>query len=103
MNPITKFGKTLAKDKKGFTPVLVAIITVVVAVIMIMVASIVVSKVGSSIDRTGLSQAANDTLDAAETQGYGAMNLLLVAVIVLAAVAIIGAVIGIFAYIKMRN
>lgn len=83
--------------------VLVAIITVIVAVIMIMVAAIVLSKVGSSIDRTGLSQAANDTLDAADSQGFGALNLLLVSVIVLAAVAIIGAVVGIFAYIKIRG
>jgi ABC-type phosphate transport system permease subunit len=103
MNPISKFGKKFIRNDKAFSSVLIAIITVVVAVIMVMVAAIVLSKVSTSLDRTGLSQAANDTLDAADTQGFGALNLLLVSVIVLAAVAIIGAVVGIFAYIKIRS
>lgn len=103
MNPISKFGKKLAGDHRAFTQVLVSIIVVVVAVIMIMVAAIVLSKVSSSIDRTGLSDTANKTLDSAEAQGYGALNLLEVVVIILAAVAIIGAVVGIFAYIKLRQ
>ncbi len=97
------FGKNVLSNKKGSAAVLAAIITVVVAVIMVMVAAIVLSKVSTSIDRTGLSEAANDTLDAADTQGFGALNLLLVSVIVLAAVAIIGSVVGIFAYIKLRG
>jgi len=83
--------------------VLISIVVVVVAAIMIMVAAIVISKVASSIDRTGLSAEANETLDSSEAQAYGALNLLQVVLIILAAVAIIGAVVGIFAYIKMRG
>jgi ABC-type phosphate transport system permease subunit len=103
MNPISKLGKKLASERKGFTTVLISIVVVVVAAIMIMVSAIVISKVSMSIDRSGLSQQANDTLDSAEAQAYGALNLLEVVLIILAAVAIIGAVVGIFAYIKMRD
>lgn len=103
MNPISKFGKKLASNKKGFTAVLVSIIVVVVAAIMLMITAVILSKVSTSIDRTGLSQEANDTLDSVAMQGYGALNLLTIVLVVTAAVVIIGAVIGIFAYIKMKQ
>lgn len=102
-NPITRMARRFSRDNKGFSAVLVSIIIVVVAAIVIMLAAVVLSKVASSIDRTGLSAAANSTLDAAETQGYGALNLLTIVLIVGAAVAIIGAVMGIFAYIRMKQ
>jgi ABC-type phosphate transport system permease subunit len=103
MNPISKFGKKFARNRKGFTAVLVSIIVVVVAAIMLMITAVILSRVESSISRTGLSTAANDTLDAVAEQGFGALNLLTIVLVVTAAVAIIGAVIGIFAFIKMRQ
>jgi len=103
MNAITKFGKKLANSRKANTAVLVAIIVVVVASILIMVAAIIISKVDSAIDRTGLSAEANSTLDSVGTAAYGSLDLLTVVLIILAAVAIIGAVIGIFSYVRMRG
>lgn len=103
MNPITKFGKKLASEKKGNVAVLVAIIVVVIASILIMVAAIIISKVDSAIDRSDLSAEANDTLDSVGTAAFGALDLMTVVLIILGAVAIIGAVFGIFAYVKMRQ
>lgn len=102
-NPITRFSRKLASDKKGNTGVLVAIVVVVVAAILIFVAAVIISKVDSAIDRSGLSEAANDTLDAAASGAYGALDLMTVVLVILGAVAIIGAVIGIFAYVKFRG
>lgn len=102
-NLVVRYSRKFARNNKGFSAVLVSIVVVVVASIMIMIAAIVLSKVASSIDRTGLSEAANDTLDASEAQAYGALNLLNVVLIILAAVAVIGSVVGIFAYIRMKQ
>jgi hypothetical protein len=96
--------KKLIASKTGFTQVLIAIIVVIVAVIMIMVAAVVLSLFGTAINQvSGLSAAANTTIAAVQTSGFGALQLLTIVVYVLAAVAIIGAVMGIFAYIRMRN
>jgi Flp pilus assembly pilin Flp len=100
MNPISK----LLHNKKGFTQVLVAIIVVIVAVIMIMVAAVVLSLFGTAINNvSGLSAAANTTIASVQTSGFGALQLLTIVVYVLAAVAIIGAVMGIFAYVRMQR
>ena len=99
MHSIKKF----INNKKGFTQVLIAIVGVVVVVLVLMVGAIILSKMDSGISRTGLSTAANDTLDAASTAGYGALNLLNLAPYILGAVAIIAAILGIFAYIKLRQ
>ena len=103
MNPINKV-KHLIANKSGFTQVLIAIVVVIVAVIMIMVAAVVLSLFGTAINSiAGLSSAANSTISSIQTQGYGALSLLSIVVYVLAAVAIIGAVMGIFAYVRMRG
>jgi Flp pilus assembly pilin Flp len=100
MNPISK----MLRNKKGFTQVLVAIIVVIVAVIMIMVAAVVLSLFGTAINNvSGLSTAANTTIASVQTSGFGALQLLTIVVYVLAAVAIIGAVMGIFAYVRMQR
>ena len=104
MNPITKFGKELAKENKGFTQVLIAIVVVAVAVILIMVTTVVLSMFGTAIGNiSGLSEEANTTIASVQSTGFGALNLLTIVLYVLAAVAIIGAVMGIFAYIKLRG
>lgn len=103
MNPLSKF-KNFVANKSGFTQVLIAIVVVIVAVIMIMVAAVVLSLFGTAINSiSGLSAAANTTIAGIQTQGYGALSLLSIVVYVLAAVAIIGAVMGIFAYVRMRG
>jgi hypothetical protein len=81
---------------------------------MIMVAAVVLSLFGTAINQvSGLSSAANTTIASVQTSGFGALQLLTVVIYVLAslslrdldrkAVAIIGAVMGIFAYLRMRN
>lgn len=96
--------RELLHNPKGFTQVLVAIVIVIVAVIMIMVAAVVLSLFGTAINQvSGLSSAANTTISSVQTSGFGALQLLTVVIYVLAAVAIIGAVMGIFAYLRMRN
>jgi hypothetical protein len=102
-NPIKKLSN-LCANKAGFTQVLIAIVIVIVAVIMIMVAAVVLSLFGTAINNvSGLSAAANTTIASVQTSGFGALQLLTVVIYVLAAVAIIGAVMGIFAYIRMRQ
>jgi ABC-type dipeptide/oligopeptide/nickel transport system permease subunit len=104
LNPITKFGKELANGNKGFSQVLIAIVVVAVAVIMIMVTTVILSMFGTAIANiSGLSEAANETIASVSSTGYGALNLLTIVLYVLAATAIIGAVMGIFAYFKMRG
>lgn len=96
--------RSLLQDNKGFSQVLIAIVVVAVAVIMIMVTTVVLSMFGSAIGNiAGLSAEANSTIGSVMTTGYGALNLLTIVLYVLAAVAIIGAVMGIFAYIRMRQ
>ena len=97
----------------GFTNVLIAIVVVAVAAIMIMVTTIVISLFSTQIQNTvtGLSAAANSTLTGVTSASFGALNLLTVVLYVLAAVAIkrpfrsrgVGAVMGIFAYIRMKG
>lgn len=103
-NPIHRFAKQLGKDNKGFGQVLIAIVVVAVAVIMIMVVTVVLSMFDTAVSNiSGLSEEANDTIAQVTNTGYGSLNLLTIVLYVLAAVAIIGAVMGIFAYIKLRN
>ena len=93
------------RNPHGFTNVLIAIVVVAVAAIMIMVTTIVISLFSTQIQNTvtGLSAAANSTLSGVTSASFGALNLLTVVLYVLAAVAIIGAVMGIFAYIRMKG
>ena len=106
--------KTWYRNQSGFTQVLVAIIVVIVTVILIMVAAVIMSMFGSAIGNvSGLSAATNTTITSVTTSAYGALQLLTIVVYVLAlyrvtpnrrhAVAIIGAVMGIFAYVRMKN
>lgn len=103
-NPIHRFAKQLAKENKGFSQVLIAIVVVAVAVIMIMVTTVILSMFGTAITNiSGLSEAANETIASVQSTGFGSLNLLTIVLYVLAATAIIGAVMGIFAYFKMRG
>lgn len=103
LNPTTRVHKW-ASNQKGFTQVLIAIVVVIVAVIMLMVAAVVLSLFGTAINNvSGLSATANQTIANVSSQGFGALSLLTIVVYVLAAVAIIGAVMGIFAYIRVNR
>lgn len=103
-NPIHRFAKNLSKNNKGFTQVLVSVIVVVVVAILITVSAIILSMFGSAAGNiSGLSSQANETISQVQNTGYGSLNLLSIVEYVLAAVAIIGAIMGIFVFFQSRR
>ncbi len=88
-----KFVKSvidLATDAKA--QITGTIITVVIAAIMIIVGVIIFEETSTSINRGGWSAAANTSFTNVSANTFSGFDLLAVAIIVLAAVAILGIV-----------
>jgi len=80
--------------------VLGKVITIVAVPMLIIIGLIVYAEFNSSVDTSDLSTDAQDAINATNSNAYAGFNLAGVLPIVIAGVAVLGIVIGAFAYMR---